>query len=285
MTMGQFSFDVDVSNFQQVVMEGSRTTPVVIDFWAPWCGPCKTLKPILEKLAEEYKGKFILAKINSDENQALATQFGVRGIPAVKAVIDGQMVDEFSGALPEGAVREFLDRLIPSPSDELRAQAVALREAGDLDGAMAVLGQASQLDPGNELIRLDAAEILAEHGQMDEARQLLNSLSATAKIDDRAARLQAKLDFAQATDSADEGKLRARIAGQPDDMEARHELANLLIGSGRYAEGMDELLEMIGRDRAWNEEAARKTLLSVFNLLAGDPLVAQYRRKLASALN
>ncbi|MDR3394503.1 MAG: thioredoxin domain-containing protein, partial [Parasulfuritortus sp.] len=120
--MGQFAHDVDVSNFQQVVMEGSRSTPVVIDFWAPWCGPCKSLKPILEKLAEEYQGKFILAKINSDENQALATQFGVKGIPAVKAVIDGRIVDEFSGALPEGAVREFLDRLIPSPADELLAQ-------------------------------------------------------------------------------------------------------------------------------------------------------------------
>jgi putative thioredoxin len=285
MTMGQFAHDVDVSNFQQVVMEGSRSTPVVIDFWAPWCGPCKSLKPILEKLAEEYQGKFILAKINSDENQALATQFGVKGIPAVKAVIDGRIVDEFSGALPEGAVREFLDRLIPSPADELLAQATAQHEAGDLDGALATLGQASQLDPGNETVRLHAAEILAEHGQLDEASQLLGSLSADIRKEDRATRLAAKLNFAQAGSHADEVKLREQIASQPDDMESRLQLANLLIGAGRYTEGMDELLEMIGRNRAWNEDAARKTLLSVFNLLAGDPLVAQYRRKLASALN
>ncbi len=283
--MGQFSFDVDQSNFQQIVVEGSRQAPVVIDFWAPWCGPCKSLKPILEKLADEFQGKFILAKINSDENQALAAQFGVRGIPAVKAVVDGQIVDEFSGALPEGAVREFLGRIIPSPADELLAQAAALREAGDLDGALAALGQASQLDPANEETRLAAAEILAEQGQLDEARQLLNSLSEDARKEDRAARLAAKLNFAGSGGGADESALRDQVAARPEAMEPRLELANLLIGSGRYAEGMDELLEMIGRDRAWNEEAARKTLLSVFNLLAGDPLVAQYRRKLASLLN
>jgi putative thioredoxin len=283
--MGTFAFDVDAANFQQVVLEGSRSAPVVIDFWAPWCGPCKSLKPILEKLADEYQGKFILAMINSDENQELATQFGIKGIPAVKAVINGQIVDEFSGALPEGAVREFLDRLIPSPADELLAQAATQQEAGDLDGALATLGQASQLDPANEMVRLHAAEILAENDQLDEARQLLNSLSAEAKAEDRAVRLAAKLNFAQAGSAADEARLKDQIAVQPDDMEARLQLANLMIGSGRYVEGMDSLLEMISLNRTWNEDAARKTLLSVFNLLAGDPLVAQYRRKLASALN
>ncbi len=141
--MSQFAFDVDAANFQQVVMEGSHATPVVIDFWAPWCGPCKALKPILEKLAEDYQGKFILARIDSDQNPSLAAQFGVKGIPAVKAVVDGQIVDEFSGALPEGAVRAFLDRLVPSPADVLRAQAVALRESGDMEGALATIGQAS----------------------------------------------------------------------------------------------------------------------------------------------
>ncbi len=283
--MSQFAFDVDAANFQQVVMEGSHATPVVIDFWAPWCGPCKALKPILEKLAEDYQGKFILAKIDSDQNPSLAAQFGVKGIPAVKAVVDGQIVDEFSGALPEGAVRAFLDRLVPSPADVLRAQAVALRESGDMEGALATIGQASQLDPGNEAVRLDAAEILAEHGQLDEARQLLNSLSAPAQSEDRATRLATRLNFAQAGKATDEAKLREQIAAQPDDMDARLQLAQLLIGLKRYAEGMDILLEMIGLDRSWNDDAARKTLLSVFDLLAGDPLAAQYRRRLASMLN
>jgi putative thioredoxin len=283
--VGQYSFDVDQTNFQQIVMEGSRTAPVVIDFWAPWCAPCRSLKPILEKLAEEYHGKFILAKINSDENQNLAAQFGVRGIPAVKAVVDGQIVDEFSGALPEGAVREFLERLIPSPADALRAHAADLHATGDLDGALAALGQASQLDPQNEDVRLDAAEILEAQGQHDEARQLLNTLSPGKLAEDRAVRLAARLSFAQSGSGTDEAALRDKIAANPDDMEARLQLANLLVGSGRHAAGMDELLEMIARDRNWNEEAARKALLSVFNLLAGDPLVSQYRRKLASTLN
>ncbi|NTV94252.1 MAG: tetratricopeptide repeat protein [Thiobacillus sp.] len=283
--MAQYSFDVDASNFQQIVADGSMDVPVVIDFWAEWCGPCKALKPILEKLAEEYRGKFILAKINADQNQELSAHFQVRGIPAVKAVYRGEIVDEFSGALPEGQVREFLDRLIPSPATELRIQAAAQRDQGDFDGALATLGQASQLDPNDQEIRIDAAEILAHLNRMDEAGQLLGSLSADMQDDERATRLRAKLNFAQSGVQADESGLRARIAAEPDDMEARLELANYLIASTRYGEGMDELIEMVRRDRAWNEEAARKALLSVFNLLAGAPLVSQYRRKLASALN
>ncbi|MDD4880258.1 MAG: tetratricopeptide repeat protein [Gallionellaceae bacterium] len=283
--MSQFAFDVDARNFQQIVVDGSMNAPVLIDFWAEWCGPCKALKPILEKLAEEYQGKFILAKIDSDKNQELAAHFQVKGIPAVKAVFQGEIVDEFSGALPESAVREFIDRLIPSPAGDLRLQAAAQRDAGDFDGALATLGQASQAAPNDEDVRIDAAEILAHLNRIDEASQLLDSLSPEMKADERAARLRTKLDFARSGVKTDETALRAQIAVQPDAMEARLELANYLIASARYAEGMDELLEMVQRDRAWNEDAARKTLLSVFSLLGGDPLAAQYRRKLASALN
>ncbi len=285
--MGQYSVEVNRDNFQQVVMEGSKRVPVVIDFWAEWCGPCRALKPILEKLADEYQGKFVLAKINSDENQDLAAQFGVRGIPSVKAVYDGQIVDEFSGAIPESTVREFLGRIIPSPAEELRIKATGQRDAGDLAGALQTLAEASKLDTANEAVRLDAADILLEVGEPDEARRLLDSLSPATKLEDRTQQLFAKLNFARAgQDGQDEQTLRARITAAPDDMDARLRLANLLVASGRYEPGMDELLEVIRLDRSWNDDAARKTLLSVFSMLGGQgDLVAQYRRKLASTLN
>jgi len=284
--MGQHAFDVDASNFQQIVIEGSRSVPVVVDFWAEWCGPCKVLKPLLEKLAEEYAGKFILAKIDSDKNQALAAQFAVRGIPSVKAIYNGEIIDEFSGALPEGEVRKFLDRILPSPAEALRTEAAALRAASDLEGAMAALGQASQLDPQNEQVRIDAAEVLIDQGQVDEARQLLQSLSPTTLMDDRPRQLLAKVSFTGSGASAEEEtRLREAVATNPADLESWLALANLLVGSGRPAEGMDALLEIVSRDKDWNEQAGRKTLLAVFDMLAGDPLVSQYRRKLASALN
>jgi len=284
--MGQFAFDVDASNFQSIVLDGSQNVPVVVDFWAPWCGPCKSLKPILEKLAEEFQGKFILAKVNADDNQDLAAQFGVRGIPDVKAVYRGQIVDQFSGALPESAVREFLARIIPSPADELRAQAAQMKASGDMAGALQTLGEASKLDAHNEGIRIDAAEILLEHDQLDEAKRLLDSLSPVTQMDDRVQQLLAKLSFAQGgQEGGDEQELRERIATQPDDMQARLDLATLLVARGRYPDGLDILLEMVRMDRAWNEEAARKQILAVFNMLGAHPLVAEYRRKLASALN
>jgi len=284
--MSQFAFDVDASNFQSVVLDGSMNVPVVVDFWAPWCGPCKSLKPILEKLAEEFQGKFILAKVNADDNQELAAQFGVRGIPDVKAVYQGQIVDQFSGALPESAVREFLARVIPSPADELRAKAADQRAGGDLAGALQTLGEASKLDMQNEDVRIDAADILLDLNEADEAKRLLDSLTPVKQMDDRVQRLRAKLAFAQGDQAGgNETDLRARIAAQPDDMQARFDLATLLIASGRHPEGLDTLLDMVRLDRTWNEEAARKQILAVFNLLGAHPLVSEYRRKLARALN
>ena len=285
--MSAHAFDVDASNFEQIVFENSKHTPVVMDFWAEWCGPCKALKPILEKLAEEYGGKFILAKINADHNQELAAQFAVRGIPSVKAVYNGEIVEEFSGALPEAQVRAFLDRVIPSPAEDLRVQAGLAREAGDPAKALQLLAEASKLDSANEWVRLDAAEILLEMNQLDEAKRLLDSLSPNTRMDDRAQRVLAKLSFAQGGQlGGDEKGLRETIAATPNDMESRMALANLLVAAGRHQEGLEELLEMVRIDRAWQDETPRKTMLAVFNMLGGQgELVSAYRRKLASALN
>jgi putative thioredoxin len=280
--MSEHALDVGLADFPQRVLEESRHRPVVVDFWAPWCGPCKSLKPILEKLAAEYGGRFLLAKINSDENQELAARYGVRGIPSVKAFIDGAQVDEFSGALPESEVRAFLDRLIPGPADELRQQAAAARSAGDTAGALKLLAEASQLDPAHLGVRLDAAEIMLDLDQAGEASRLIGSVPDDA--DPRVAQLKARLQFVGAA-GEDETALATRVAANENDLDARLRLANLLVAGGRYEAGMDQLLEIVRRDRSFGDDIGRKTLLSVFDLIGGGELVSRYRRLLASALN
>jgi putative thioredoxin len=280
--MSEHALDVGLADFTQHVLEESKQRPVVVDFWAPWCGPCKSLKPVLEKLAAEYGGKFLLAKVNSDDNQELAVRYGVRGIPSVKAFVNGEAVDEFSGALPEGEVRAFLDRLVPSPTDELRMQAATARAAGEFTAALQLLANASKLDPMHVGVRLDATEIMLDLNETDEATRLLGSLPDDA--DPRVPQLRARLQFSGAA-GEDEAALSARVAANGNDLEARLKLANLLVAAGQYEAGMDQLLEIVRRDRSFGGDIGRTTLLSVFNLLGGGELVSKYRRLLASALN
>jgi putative thioredoxin len=279
--------EVNAGNFNAAVIQGSKRNPVVIDFWAPWCAPCHALTPILEKLATEYQGKFTLAKVNSDENQELAAQFGVRGIPSVKAVVDGEIIDEFSGALPEPAVRAFIERIVPSPAEERRREAMAAYGRDkDAESALDSLINAAALDPNNEAVIIDRAAILIDLGRYDEARSLIDALAPLTQMDERVVALMAQLDLAAGAAAApSEGTLVDRIAKDSGDLAARLQLAQLKVARKDYQAALEQLLEIVKRDRAFKEDIARKTMLQVFSLLGSDSeLTSEYRRRLASAM-
>jgi putative thioredoxin len=243
------------------------------------------LKPVLEKLTEEYQGKFRLAKVNSDENPELSAQYGVRSIPNVKAFVDGKLADEFLGAQPASAVREFIEGLLPSPADLLRKEAMDAAARNDHDRALTLLAQAAELDSMNDAVHADTAELLLGLGRIAEAKAAAARLSPFASQDRRVGALLAQLQFADSANTAT-AELEARIARDPADLEARLQLAKALVTQQRYEPAMEQLLEIIRRDRKWNGEAGRKTMLSVFDVLGGQgELVTKYRRQLAAALN
>ena len=287
--MTEHAYNVGVADFEQKVVAASHGVPVVVDFWAEWCQPCRILKPILEKLAAEYGGRFILAKVNSDENQELAVRWGVRGIPAVKAFVDGEMVDEFAGALPEGQVREFIERLLPSPAEPLRQQALAAHRHGDNGAALQLLTQAVALDPGHEAALLDLAEIQLEAGALDEAQRILAGVPAPARNPSRAEALAARLHLAANAVGADIPTLQRQLAAAPADLDTRLQLGNALALARDYRGAFAQLIEIVRHDRKWNDEAGRKTLLALFNLLGGHPeyddLVREFRIQLSRTLN
>ena len=281
------AIDVSEKDFNEVVIEGSRRVPVIVDFWAPWCAPCRALAPVLEKLATEHQGKFTLVKVNSDENQPLAAQWGVRGIPNVKAFVGGKPVDEFSGALPETMVREFLKRVIPSPAEELRLEAEAVyRESRDDVKTLALLAQALELDPRHEPALIDAAAVLADLGRHEEAKAFLERLAPITQMDERVAALRARMDFADAAaHGLDAQALEQRLGQAPDDLETRWQLANLYAAQQDYAPALDHLLEIVRRDRAFRDDIGRRTMLQIFGVLGQqDERVSEYRRRLASAM-
>ena len=280
--------DVTAENFEEVVMQASFQVPVVLDFWAEWCGPCRTLGPVMEKLAREYGGRFILAKVDSDRNQELAAQFQVRGIPAVKALVGGQVVSEFTGAQPESKVRRFIEDLMPSPAEPLYRQAQDALAAGHYESALERLGQTLAADPGHEMALLDRVELLLEMGRTDEAGSALAVVPDNLEDTPRRDSLRARLELAIGASGVegDPAQLAARIAADGDDLDARLALAKLLAARNDFEPAMEQLLAVVRRDRKFQDDVGRKTLLNLFHALGSDhDLVRRYRSRLAAVLN
>jgi len=282
--------DSSARTFVVDVLEASRDVPVLVDFWAPWCGPCKQLTPILEKVVREAKGAVKLVKINIDENQAIAQQLRIQSIPAVYAFRNGQPVDGFMGALPEGQVREFIKRLAsgvgPSPADELIAIAEEAVKAGDLATAAQAYGQILQEEPQNPAALGGLTRCYLASGDMERARQTLALVPPEHQNHEAIAGVQAQLTLAdQANKAGDTGALQAKVNADPNDHQARLDLAVSLAARGDNEAAVNELLESIRRDRNWNEAAARKQLLTLFEALgSADPIVQSARRRLSSLL-
>lgn len=275
--------DVTDATFDEEVVARSRRVPVVVDFWAPWCGPCRTLGPLLEQLAEEHKGAFVLAKINVDENQAIAAEFDIRSIPAVKAVKNGEVVDEFVGALPENAVREFLRQILPTEADRLAEEGRSAEHGGDCLRAEALYRRALESDPNHPAARLGLGRVLAASsvdGALAELDRVLPGTPERAEADRIAARLRLANE-----DGAGDSELRAEVERNPSDLQARLRLARVLAAKEDYESALRHLLEIVKRDRTFEDEAGRRSMLDIFNILGSQhPLTEKYRSELARVL-
>jgi putative thioredoxin len=278
--------DVTTADFERDVLERSLTTPVLVDFWATWCGPCKTLSPVLEKLADELDGAFVLAKVDIDANMDLAQAFGVQSVPTVALVKDGSVVDGFLGARGEAEVRAFLEPHLGEAADGTDAvldEAQALEHAGDLDGARLVLRDALVAEPDADGLRAELARLAALCGEHDEARAELARMDPAALECESALTAQALIDAAAAP--VDLAALEAAVAADPKDVAARLTLGRALLAKGRHEDGLEQLYQAALRDLRFDGDAPRKALIEAFGLLGEQsPLTLEYRRRLSLLL-
>jgi putative thioredoxin len=295
--------DVTLENFEAEVITASMTQPVLVDFWAPWCAPCKVIGPLLEQMEAEYAGRFKLVKIDSDQEQQLAGAFGVRSIPTCILLMNGQPVDGFMGAVPEGQLRQFLDKNLP-PAPSQAEEEVADEPADDADPAAQLekLQHAVAADPANDDARFEYVKALLLAGRIDDAKVAFAPVIAKTALVRRFDSLQKwmdALDFAEALPdpSSAMAEFDQRIAANKRDFEARLGRARLLIARQRWTEAMDELLEILMRDKAWNDDLARKSYIAILDVIdppkpkvaegqipPDDPTVATYRRRLSSVV-
>jgi len=277
-------FDATTAAFEKDVIEASLTTPILVDLWAEWCGPCKSLGPILEKLAAEYAGAFRLAKIDVDAEQQLAAMFGVRSIPTVILISGGQVVDGFAGALPEGQIREFLTRHGVQPAEAVETEATQA-PAESPEDAINRIQQAIAAQPDRAELKLDLALALMRAGRVEPAQAELDALPANLATDARAVRLRSQLELARAlTDAPSLDVLRTRVQNDDSDWEARDLLGVRLLIEGDTEAGLQQFLDILKRQRDWHDGQAKKRLLAAFATIDDAALVSTYRKKMASLL-
>ncbi len=277
---------VDSQNFVKEVLEKSKKVPVLVDFWADWCAPCKMLLPVLNQLVEDYQGQFVLAKVNTDEQRELATQFNIRSIPALKLFRHGKVVEEIVGVQPEASLRALIDRHRDRPADKLRHQAREAYQRGDTEKALNLLEQARAGEPTYYAIHQEIASILIESQRFEEAEQLLKSLPANVQMEPGINQLVIHLKFSSLAASAPaKQELERILEADPNHSLARYQLSAHFVSSGDYESALQHLLELLRRDRRFNEEAARKGLLDIFTLLGNQgELVSRYRGKMSLLL-
>ena len=279
--------DVTEADFDNQVLAASRERPVLVDFWATWCGPCQSLMPVLQKLAEDYQGAFLLAKVEIDQNPGLAARYGVRSVPTVKLLRNGEVVDEFMGALPESAIREFLDRHVEKESDRQMQAARDLFDQGNVDAALEKMRAILEADPANARNFLRYAEALVEAGRLDQAREQLDALPLDWQDRPEARSLRARLELEKTlADAPPREELEKRLEADPGDKDALYLSAMRALEAGDHDTAIDRLLQLLMRDRHYGDDIARRTLLQIFDMLGDeDERVQQGRRRLAMALH